>query len=117
MTKKVKHSLGARIIRGLTDAADKLERGEPLTFRTVVMQLEPSPYDARKIAATRDLLAVSQSMFAKFLGVSPAAVRAWEQGAKAPSDIARRFMDEIRRNPEYWQQRMRESIKVKTAQR
>ena len=39
---------------------------------------------------------------------------AWEQGAKNPSDMACRFMDEIRHNPRYWQERLRESA-VRTA--
>jgi hypothetical protein len=44
-------------------------------------------------------------------------VQAWESGVNTPSDMACRFMDEIRHNPEYWQKRLSESIsrKVETA--
>jgi len=51
-------------------------------------------------------------LFAHFLGVSVKTVRSWEQG-KTPSDIASRFMDEIRHNPNYWRQRLKESAKAK----
>jgi putative transcriptional regulator len=117
MAKKPKRSVGARIIAGLKDAVERLEAGEPLTYRTVAMQLEPSAFTPKKVVATRDLLAVSQGMFAQFLGVSASTVRAWEQGAKDPSDIACRFMDEIRKDPDYWRKRLRESLKIKTAVR
>ena len=113
-TKKVQETLGQRLTKSLQGAVDSLKRGEALSYRTVVMQLEPSAYTPTKIVATRDLLAVSQGMFAQFLGVSPSTIRAWEQGAKDPSNMACRFMDEIRKNPDYWRNRMRESLKLKT---
>ena len=114
-TIKTKGSVGSRIISGLKDAVERLERGEPLTFRIVAMKLEPSTFTPRKVIATRDLMAVSQGMFAQFLGVSTATIRAWEQGAKDPSNRACRFMDEIRKNPDYWRNRMRESLTLKTS--
>src|SRR4051794_17473009 len=64
-------------------------------------------YDSRSHA--------SQAVFARFLGVSRNTVRSWEQGVNAPSTMACRFLDEIRLNPAYWQQRLRDSAKVKSA--
>lgn len=114
---KAKATIGQQLVSSMREAVAAIKRGDPLTFRTVVMQIEPTKYDTRKLIATRDLMAVSQGMFAKFLGVSPATIRAWEQGSKEPSDMAKRFLDEIRRNPDYWRKRMRESVKLKTATR
>jgi len=37
-------------------------------------------------------------------------VRAWEQGENIPIDIAKRFMDEIRHDPDYWRARLREIV-------
>ncbi|MBI3464059.1 MAG: hypothetical protein HY000_13535 [Planctomycetes bacterium] len=77
------------------------------------LKLEPSKYSAEMVRATRQLLQASQAVFARFLGVSVKTVRSWEQGINAPKDVAARFLDEIRRNPDYWRSRIRESIVVK----
>ena len=61
----------------------------------------------------RKAIAASQVVFAKLLGVSPNTIRSWEQGVNDPSHMARRFLDEIRFNPEYWKQRLRDSAKFK----
>lgn len=82
------------------------EIGEKFTCRTVKLDLKPSRYSARQVATTRGLLGASQPVFAQFLGVSVKTVRAWEQGINTPSDMACRFMDEIRRDPAYWQKRL-----------
>lgn len=97
--------------------ADLKSRGslpKKYTCRRVVLDLEPQPYTAEQVKATRSLLNASQELFARFLGVSVQAVRKWE-GGKTPGDMACRFMDEIRRNPDYWRTRLRESIRVRTA--
>jgi len=62
------------------------------------------------VRRTRGLLRASQAVFARFLGVSVKTVRAWEQGFNVPSDMACRFMDEIRRDPSYWLRRLRSAI-------
>jgi putative transcriptional regulator len=82
--------------------------------RRVVLDLEPQTYTPEQIRAVRKLLNVSQSIFAQLLGVSVKAVQKWERGG-VPSDIACRFMDEIRRDPNYWKKRLKDSMKVQTA--
>lgn len=59
----------------------------------------------RDVVAARRSLGVSQGDFAKILGVSAQSVRAWEQGTKPPSGVARRLIGEIRDKPDYWRQR------------
>lgn len=81
--------------------------------RRMVIDLKPQAYGPKEVKAIRQLLKVSQPLFAQFLGVSPKTVCAWEAG-KTPSDMACRFMDEIQRNPAYWRKRLRESTRIKT---
>jgi len=114
---KKKDSVGAKIVEGLREFTEALETNEPIaerfTCRTVMLDLLAVPYDPKAVKATRQLLTASQGVFAQFLGVSVRAVRAWEQGVNTPSDMACRFMDEIRRNPLYWRNRLLESVKTK----
>ncbi len=86
--------------RGLTDAID-YERGK-INLRTTTLQIPsvPPELSKKKIKSLREnVLGVSQPIFAKILGVSAAAVKAWEQGNKKPSGTARRLMQLIESNP------------------
>jgi putative transcriptional regulator len=113
----MKDSVGAKIIEGLREFTEALEKGEQITerftCRTVMLDLMPVPYGPEAVKATRKLLGASQGIFAQFLGVSAKSVCAWEQGVNTPSDIACRFMDEIQRNPDFWRKRLRESVTIK----
>lgn len=115
----MKNTIGSEIVEGLQEFADALKNDEVITerftCRRVVLDLEPAVYKPEDVKQARDILRSSQALFAKFLGVSVKTVRAWEQGKNSPNEIACRFMDEIRRDPEYWQRRMRESATIKKA--
>jgi putative transcriptional regulator len=108
---------GKKIIGRLKNFVGKAKGGKNLadsfTCHTVTLDLQPRVYRADDIAAVRKLLGASQAVFARFLGVSRNTVRSWEQGVNVPSPIACRFMDELRVNPQYWQERLRTSVKVK----
>jgi putative transcriptional regulator len=110
-------TVGQEILDSLSEFKAALEQGKPVrerfTIRKVTLDLEPKVYQPADILQTRKLLHASQPIFAKFLGVSVQTIRAWEQGDKSPRDVARRFMDEIRRDPEYWRKRLRSVIRVK----
>ena len=67
----------------------------------MVLDLLPMPYGPALVKRTRAILSVSQGIFAQFLGVSVNTVQAWERGINVPKDVACRFMDEIRHNPDY----------------
>jgi putative transcriptional regulator len=107
-----KEPVGQRIVERLRKFADALEAREDIskrfTCRTIRLNLSDKPYSAKLVKKTRETLGVSQAIFAQFLGVSASAVQDWEQGAKHPHGSARRLMDEIRDNPEYWRRRLRE---------
>ena len=95
--------LGREIIRGLTEAAESLERGVPLgTMKTVELPDEPGEYDGAGVRATRASLNASQAIFARVMGVSTILVRSWENGSREPSRLARRLLDEINREPRRW---------------
>jgi len=87
---------------------------ERFTCHRVILNLQPTPYDPALVKKTRrEVLGISQHLFAQFLGVSPKTIRAWEQGVNIPNDMACRFMDEIRSNPGYWRKRLRSVAIVK----
>jgi DNA-binding transcriptional regulator YiaG len=115
----MKDNVANKILRGLKEFTDALERDEVIsekfTCRKVTLDLQPMAYTPKAVKDTRKILKASQAVFAQFLGVKPSAVRSWEQGRQAPSDMACRFLDEIQRNPDYWRTRLRESIRVKEA--
>ncbi len=107
-------TVGEQIIEGLQEFGEALKNRETLSkqlnCRKIVLDLNPAPYDPKSVKETRELLNVSQAVFASFLGVSANTVRAWEQGVNAPNDMACRFMDEIRHDPQYWLERLKEMV-------
>lgn len=85
---------------GLT-AAVAYERGK-IDLRTAHFQIPNPPPDLskKKIKSLREnILGLSQPLFAQVLGVSPAAVKSWEQGNKKPSGTARRLMQLFEGDP------------------
>lgn len=109
-------SFGARLIAGLEELVTTLEEGgmaaveKKFTVKRVKVVAFPKPaLSKREVVAIRESLGASQPVFANLLGVSPATVRAWEQGVNTPSGMALRFLAEIRANPEYWKARLREA--------
>jgi putative transcriptional regulator len=110
---------GAEIVEALTEFYEVLKRGpeavaKRFTVRTVELDLTPRPYTGEEVKRVRDLLGLSQPLFARFLGVSVKAVRAWENGGKKPSDMACRFLDEIALKPDYWRERVNQLVVVRT---
>jgi len=104
--KRNKRDVAGEIIADLKQMHATLKAGIPLrekyTVRTVRTVPAPANYDASAVRATRNLVGVSQSVFAGMLGVSPALVRSWECGQRKPSALARRLLDEVRSNPKGW---------------
>jgi putative transcriptional regulator len=109
--KTAEQSVENEILEALSDFTDALEKGEVtkrFSCRQIKLNLVPTHYSPGLVKRTRKILGVSQSLFARFLGVSPKTVRAWEQGINVPHKMACRFMDEIRQNPQFWTTRLRE---------
>jgi putative transcriptional regulator len=76
------------------------ERGDPITVRQVAIIPQPrthSPADIKRLR-TRTL-GVSQSVFARLLGVSPKLVEAWEAGRNIPAGPVSRLFEIIEQDP------------------
>ncbi len=101
---------GSKIVSAFEEAADVLRSGgsseSRLTVRTYRADFDRPTYGPDDVRRVRDLLEMSQVVFARFLGVGPNTIRSWEQGTRPPSAIARRFMGEIENDPEYWRNRV-----------
>ena len=61
---------------------------------------EPPSFSKSKIKKIRKELDISQTIFARLLGVSPATIRSWEQGDKEPSSPARRLLQIVIEAPQ-----------------
>jgi len=101
---------GSRIVAALEEFAADLESGGLLESKYTVRQVrvipKPSPYTPARVKGVRELIGVSQEVFAQLLAVSPVTVRSWEQGSRRPSPIARRFLDEIEMSPGHFRGRI-----------
>jgi putative transcriptional regulator len=101
---------GAKIVSAFQEAIDVMRSGKSLpgqlTVRSHHAEFAARSYGPEEVRRVRDLLNMSQVVFARFLGVDPNTVRSWEQGTRPPSSIARRFMGEIEEDPAYWRQRV-----------
>ena len=110
-------SVGQLLAEGFIELATELKTGKDIskkfTCHKVSLDLQPQFFSPDDVKKTRRILGVSQALFAKFLGFSLNAVRAWEQGVNTPPESARRMMDEIHFNPPYWQERIRGMIVTK----
>jgi DNA-binding transcriptional regulator YiaG len=70
-----------------------------LTARQIDLH-RPSTPSPGEIRAIRDGLGLSQVVFAQILNVSPATVRAWEQGQREPDGASLRLLEIAERAPE-----------------
>lgn len=102
--------LAAEMVKGLSAFCDAAEAGNAVgkqfTIRTVSLVLEARPYGPADVKQVRKVLNASQSLLAKFLGVSVKTVRSWEQGIRPVPMIACRYMDDVIANQEVWRKRV-----------
>lgn len=99
------NTFGGSLLESLHDYEKRRARGEKLTMRSV-SRTAPAPkaYSGQAIATLRGRLNVSQDVFATLLASSPATVKAWEAGRKAPSPMARRLLETIDSNPAHFEE-------------
>jgi putative transcriptional regulator len=116
-TRKSKQRVGERITSGLRSFVESLENGESIpekfTCHKIILELHPLRHTAESVKMTRELLNISQAVFAQLLGVKPSTVQSWEQGRQVPGDMACRFLDEIHHDPAYWRKRIAKSLRIK----
>lgn len=105
---KQEKTFGDLLVQAAREAA-AFERGElenvQVTRRRKVTvrstEVEPPPvYTPSRVQGIRERLGMSQAVFAEVIGASRAAVRAWEQGKREPSEMARRLLEIADRHPD-----------------
>lgn len=105
MKGKKKETLGQRLIGSAREAL-QIERGETepariTRYTAAGTEVEPPPrYVSERIKEIRDDMALSQSVFAAALNVSPETVRAWEQGKRDPDGPTLRLLEVAEQHPE-----------------
>ena len=113
----MKHSVGDTIVKRLQGFAKALENDEPLqnrfNCRIVELDLQPKRFGGRQVKQVRNLLGLSQSLFAQFIGVNVKTVQSWEQNQVKPSEMACRFLSEIEHDPAMWRKRLTQSMVIK----
>ncbi len=106
---------GAKIVAAFEEAVEGMRAGgtagRRITVRTYELDFAPHAYGPDGVRRVRDLLGMSQVVFARFLGVDANTVQSWEQGVRSPSPIARRFLEEIEADPGHWRRRIAQSVK------
>src|SRR4051812_40959625 len=83
------NAAGRDLMEGLRQLHHVLSTGDysKVTVRKVTL-VEPARYEAKDVQALRKRLAVSQSVFASLVGVSPMLIAHWEHGIREPSALA-----------------------------
>ena len=84
MPKETSRNIGKEILDGIR----QIKRGD--TGRVVTLP---------PVAETRARVGLSQSQFARSLGVSVRTLQEWEQGRRAPSGPARALLAIVHKNP------------------
>ena len=74
--------------------------------RPAPINVKPAAVGPADVRAVRESLGLSQAMFADFLGVGLSTLRRWELGQVVPSAVARRFLGEVRDDPNYWRKKL-----------
>ena len=94
-----KQSLGKDLIDALTEANEFHDGKIDLRTKNFELPDDPEKLSAKQIKQIREKLKVSQPIFAKFLGVSDKAVKAWERGGARPNGCALRLLEIAMNHP------------------
>ena len=106
MTKAQKKDTFGQMLIGSAKEAVQIERGEGEPARVTkytaaeAKVVPPPQYVPERIKGIRDVMALSQPVFAAALNVSPETVRAWEQGKREPDGPTLRLLEVAEQHPE-----------------
>jgi len=98
-------TVGDDILHGLRELVDTIKSGQRMEdrFKVRVVEIpEPTPHTADTVRAIRERMGVSQTAFAKLVGVSKILAQSWEQGVRIPSPLAARLLVTIAVDPAAW---------------
>lgn len=103
-------SLGELMIQGAREALEHKQgrlAGVRVTRAKVTARrvdvVPPPEFGQEDVQRVRERLGLSQTVFADLIGASASTVRAWERGARQPSDMARRLLELAERQPEIFE--------------
>jgi putative transcriptional regulator len=111
--------IGEEMVRGMEELVATLEAGgmaaaeKRFRVRRVPVVAGPPELSADDVKAARAATGLSQTAFARFLGVSAQLVRSWEQGTRRPVGAARRLLADMRQHPRHWREQGRAAMGVK----
>ena len=104
--KKPSASVAELMIQGAREALEhkrgRLQAARVTHAKVTVRSVEvvpPPEYREHDVRRVRERLGLSQAVFANLIGASASTVRAWERGARKPSDMARRLLELAEREP------------------
>ncbi len=93
------------IMRAMKELESMLRDGARPEDRFIVHKIgfpEPGSHAPAAIRKLRTRLGLSQSQFARMIGISTILMQGWEQGVRQPSLLARRLLDTISVDPVAW---------------
>jgi putative transcriptional regulator len=99
MARKIRVRVFDDLRHSLADAA-AYERGKSVDLRTREIPAPPKPLKPAEIREIRLALNASQTLFARFLNVSPNTVESWEQGVRRPDQAALKLLAIAKKYPE-----------------
>lgn len=100
MNRGERMSIFDEIKLGLEQAIE-YEKGNLKARKTVLSVAEVERFTAEEIKIIRKNAGLSQSVFAKFMGVSVKTVEAWEAGRNHPEGSSCRLLALTRNNPNF----------------
>lgn len=107
---KPKKSVAERVVERMKGLAEAAERGTlVITMRETKIE-PPAPVEPKHVVAARNLLNASQAAFAFFIGSTPRAVQAWEQGHNPVPGPTRLLIELINDEPELMRNRFHKKI-------
>ena len=75
-----------------------------LKMEKLILPSRPPEFSKKRIRKIRDDLGVSQPIFGMLLGCTASAVKAWEQGDNHPNGSARRLLQLIEKDPQFFKE-------------
>lgn len=113
---KKETTFGDEVLHGLNDFLGAVDRGEPITVRTLRLNLAPSDCGPDDVRLIRKSLNVSQAVLARLMGVSSKTIQSWEQGTRPLPGPARRLLDEFKQNRNHWVNLIRSAVSEQLAE-
>ena len=96
---KKNKTVGKALVDALKEANSYHEGKIDLRSHNFEMPDDPQDFSSKQIKQIREKLNISQPVFAKCLGVSDYAVKAWERGGSKPSGAASRLLEIAMKHP------------------